>query len=132
MAAKFAVFGNPIAQSKSPQIHQQFASQFGLHIEYDRLLSNESMFIDDLRSFFKTGGLGCNVTAPFKEQAYAACDELTEAAQRAGAANTVMQRDDGSLLGHNSDGIGLVKDIVVNKQVPVQNSTIMILSLIHI
>lgn len=127
MSDKFAVFGNPIEQSKSPQIHQQFAAQFDLHIEYDRELSTADEFANDLQQFFANGGFGCNVTAPFKEQAFAVCDELTVAAKRARAANTVMQQDDGTLLGHNSDGVGLVKDIVVNKQVPMRGSHMIIL-----
>ncbi|MEM7255881.1 MAG: shikimate dehydrogenase [Pseudomonadota bacterium] len=127
MSAKLAVFGNPIAQSKSPQIHQLFAAQFNLSIEYDRRLSTDTDFIGDLQAFFNEGGLGCNVTAPFKEQAFTACDTLTEAASRACAVNTVFKQTDGTLLGHNSDGIGLVQDIVVNKQVPIRNSNIIIL-----
>lgn len=127
MTAKFAVFGNPIKHSKSPQIHQQFAAQFDMSIDYERLLSEEKEFTSDLRAFFNDDGYGCNVTAPFKEVAFTLCDELTEAAKRARAANTILKRDDGSLLGHNSDGIGLVTDIVVNKQVPITDSSIMIL-----
>lgn len=127
MSYKFAVFGNPIKQSKSPQIHQQFAAQFDMLIEYERLLSTDDMFDDDLQHFFSSGGLGCNVTAPFKERAFAACDDLTVAAKRACATNTILRRSDGTLLGHNSDGVGLVKDIVVNKQVPMSGSNIMIL-----
>lgn len=127
MSAKFAVFGNPIKQSKSPQIHQQFAAQFDMNIDYVRLLSTEREFYDDLRAFFDGDGLGCNVTAPFKEQAFAACATLTEAAQLARAVNTIRKREDGSLLGHNSDGIGLVKDIVVNKRVSIRDSNVIIL-----
>lgn len=127
MPAKFAVFGNPIQQSKSPQIHQLFAAQFDLQIDYQRQLSTDAEFIADLRTFFDRGGVGCNVTAPFKEQAYSTCDELTEAARRARAVNTVFLQKDGTLLGHNSDGIGLVQDIVVNKKVPIGGSTVVIL-----
>ncbi len=127
MSAKFAVFGNPIKQSKSPQIHQLFAAQFDLQIEYERLLSTEDRFASDLHDFFSRGGHGCNVTAPFKEQAFAACNEQTVAARRARAVNTVLRRQDGTLLGHNSDGIGLVKDIVVNKRVPIRQRHLMIL-----
>jgi len=76
---------------------------------------------------FSSDGIGCNVTAPFKEQAFATCDELTEPARRARATNTLFKRADGSLLGHNSDGVGLVKDIVANKQISIRDSNVMIL-----
>ena len=111
MTDKFAIFGNPVAQSKSPQIHNQFAEQFGLQIDYQRIYSTEEQFTDDLLKFFTQGAVGCNVTAPFKEQAFKACNQLTEKAQRARAVNTVFRQPDDSLLGHNSDGIGLVTDL---------------------
>lgn len=127
MTDKFAVFGNPIAQSKSPEIHQQFAGQFNLQINYTRILSTEDQFARELAQFFSDGGVGCNVTAPFKELAFQQCATLTETAQRAKAVNTVILQADNSLLGHNSDGIGLVTDIVRNKQVPMRDKDILIL-----
>ncbi len=127
MTDKFAIFGNPVAQSKSPPIHQQFAEQFGLQIEYSRIFSTDEQFVDDLKRFFTDGATGCNVTAPFKEQAFQCCDKLTEKAARARAVNTVFKNPDNTLLGHNSDGVGLVTDIVNNKQVTIGNRHIMIL-----
>ncbi len=127
MTDKFAIFGNPVAQSKSPQIHDQFAAQFDLDIDYQRIYSTEAQFADDLAMFFSNGAIGCNVTAPFKEQAFQACDQLTEKARRARAVNTVFRQQDGTLLGHNSDGVGLVTDIVDNKLVAIRDKNIMIL-----
>jgi shikimate dehydrogenase len=127
MTDKFAIFGNPVAQSKSPPIHQQFADQFGLQIDYTRIFSTDEQFVDDLKQFFIGGAVGCNVTAPFKELAFQSCDTLTDKAARARAVNTVFKQPDNTLLGHNSDGVGLVTDIVRNKQVPMRDRHIMIL-----
>jgi len=91
MKKKFAVFGNPIEHSLSPPIHYHFAKQHNLEITYDRLLSTETQFAKDVQNFFASGGEGCNVTMPFKEQAYALCDELTESAGRAQAVNTLYK-----------------------------------------
>ena len=127
MTDKFAIFGNPVAQSKSPPIHQQFADQFGLQIDYIRMLSTDEQFVGDLKQFFFDGAAGCNVTAPFKELAFQSCDSLTDKAARARAVNTVFKQSDNTLLGHNSDGIGLVTDIVQNKQITIRDRHIMIL-----
>jgi len=114
MTRKFAVFGNPIKQSLSPQIHQNFAQQHKLDISYERILSEEDRFSDDLQAFFANGGIGCNVTAPFKQLAFSQCNELTEDASRAQAVNTLYKTDAGKLCGHNTDGIGLLKDLSKN------------------
>lgn len=107
----FAVFGNPIAHSKSPFIHQQFAEQLQIHHTYGRVLAPVDNFIETLESFFAAGGKGANITVPFKEQAFARADELTERATLAGAVNTLKRLEDGRLLGDNTDGIGLLMDL---------------------
>ena len=127
MTSRFAVFGNPIAQSKSPEIHQQFAQQFSLSIDYQRILSTPDQFEADLRAFFSKSGLGCNVTAPFKEQAFTECDEVSATAQRAKAVNTVYEDAAGGLFGHNSDGTGLVNDLMKNQRVALKNAHIVVL-----
>lgn len=127
MSKKFAVFGNPIKQSLSPPIHQHFAGQLNLEISYDRILSDESRFAADVVDFFSTGGTGCNVTAPFKEIAFSLCDELTESASRAQAVNTLYKNDAGKLRGHNTDGIGLLKDLTDNLGLNLVNANIIIL-----
>jgi shikimate dehydrogenase len=111
MTGKYAVFGNPIAQSKSPIIHTEFAKQTQQDISYMAILAPVGNFATSLSAFFASGGCGANVTAPFKEQAFALCDELSELAQLAGAVNTIVRLEDGRLRGDNTDGLGLVADI---------------------
>jgi shikimate dehydrogenase len=107
----FAVFGNPIAHSKSPRIHQLFSEQCKRPLTYTTKLAELDNFERDLAAFFAGGAGGANVTTPFKERACVFCDELTERARLAGAVNTVKALDNGKLLGDNTDGIGLVSDL---------------------
>ncbi|MEF3108080.1 shikimate dehydrogenase [Raoultella sp. WB_B2P2-3] len=107
----YAVFGNPIAHSKSPAIHQLFAQQLHIAHPYGRILAPRDEFISTLNAFFNEGGRGANVTVPFKEEAFARADELTERAALAGAVNTLKRLEDGRLLGDNTDGIGLLSDL---------------------
>ncbi|KZN60460.1 shikimate dehydrogenase [Pseudoalteromonas luteoviolacea] len=108
---KYAVFGNPIKHSKSPEIHSQFASQLNEHIEYTAILAPEDGFISSIKDFFAGGGKGANVTLPFKEVAFDYADTLTERAKLAGAVNTLKLLEDGLVLGDNTDGAGLVADL---------------------
>ncbi len=87
----YAVFGNPIAHSKSPAIHQLFARQLGITHPYGRVLAPLDDFVSSLNQFFAEGGKGANVTVPFKEEAFARADELTERAALAGAVNTLKR-----------------------------------------
>lgn len=107
----YAVFGNPIAHSKSPFIHQQFARQLQIDHSYGRVLAPVDDFVNTLNTFFAAGGKGANVTVPFKEEAFERADELTERASLAGAVNTLKRLEDGRLLGDNTDGIGLLSDL---------------------
>ncbi len=107
----YAVFGNPIKHSKSPHIHALFAAQTGIPHSYGRVLAPPDDFEQVLRSFFADGGEGANITMPFKERAFALCDQLTERASQAGAVNTIKKQADGTLLGDNTDGIGLLTDL---------------------
>ncbi|HGY3718219.1 TPA: shikimate dehydrogenase [Citrobacter gillenii] len=111
MKEAYAVFGNPIAHSKSPFIHQQFAAQLNIDHTYGRVLAPINNFVNTLNTFFAEGGKGANITVPFKEEAFARADELTERASLAGAVNTLKRLDDGRLLGDNTDGIGLLSDL---------------------
>lgn len=108
---QYAVFGNPIAHSKSPFIHQRFAQQLKIEHPYGRVLAPVDAFNETLNVFITAGGKGCNVTVPFKEEAFARADELTERAALAGAVNTLKRLEDGRLLGDNTDGIGLLSDL---------------------
>lgn len=107
----YIVVGNPIAHSKSPEIHRYFARQTQQDMTYDRLLVPIGGFDAAIAGFIAQGGKGANVTAPFKLDAYAFATRLTERAQVAGAVNT-LQFNDGEVLGDNTDGAGLVGDIV--------------------
>lgn len=109
---RYAVVGNPIAHSKSPDIHQWFAEQTGESLTYEKILVELTSFDEDACSFFALGGKGLNVTVPFKEQAFRFADHLTERARLAGAVNTLALQKDGSILGDNTDGAGLVTDLL--------------------
>ncbi|MDN3393365.1 MULTISPECIES: shikimate dehydrogenase [unclassified Pseudoalteromonas] len=123
---KYAVFGNPIKHSKSPAIHKQFAVSLGEQIDYRAILAPIDNFEKTVLSFFEQGGVGANVTMPFKEQAYAMADELTPLAKIVGAVNTLKKRDDDSLLGDNTDGVGFVNDLLAN-EVAITNKRILII-----
>ena len=123
---RYVVFGNPIAHSKSPVLHRLFAEQTGQVMQYDTLLAPLDDFAGCARAFFLEG-CGANVTVPFKEEAYRLAAQLTPRAQRAGAVNTLSKQADGSLLGDNTDGAGLVRDLTVNAGFSLQGKRILIL-----
>lgn len=127
MTDRYAVIGNPIAHSKSPAIHAQFAEQTAQDMSYGRILAPFDGFTATVAAFFADGGSGCNVTVPFKLEANAMADELSAEAEAAGAANTLMRRDDGSLYGHNTDGDGLVRDLRDNLEIPLKGRRILLL-----
>lgn len=105
-----AVVGNPIAHSRSPEIHHAFAKSLGLKLRYERILASANDFNDHVRGFFSQGGKGLNITVPFKESAFKMAQKTSPRATLAGAVNTLWL-EDGVLHGCNTDGIGLVKDI---------------------
>ncbi|MGL4859460.1 MAG: shikimate dehydrogenase [Enterobacteriaceae bacterium] len=107
----FAVFGNPIKQSKSPFTHQLFSQQTGIALKYSSLLAPTDAFELVATAFFAGGGAGANVTHPFKGDAYNMSRQLTERARRAGAVNTLKMQENGELLGDNTDGVGLLDDL---------------------
>ena len=123
---RYGVFGNPIGHSKSPLIHRLFAEQTDQALSYEPLLAPLDDFIGFARAFFAEGR-GGNVTVPFKEEAYRLADELSERARRAGAVNTLKKLDDGRLLGDNTDGAGLVRDLTVNAALNLANARILLL-----
>ena len=107
----YAVWGNPIAQSKSPLIHRLFATQTQQTMEYVAKLGDLEDFEQQLQAFFAEGAQGCNITAPFKERAYAIAEEHSERAKLAEACNTLKKLSNGKLYADNTDGIGLVTDL---------------------
>lgn len=113
MTDLYAVIGNPIEHSKSPLIHAAFARQTGQDMRYDRILGDLDGFEADVKTFFDAGGLGLNVTVPFKERAFAMAERLSERARGAGAVNTLLVRE-AELFGDNTDGVGLIRDLGCN------------------
>ena len=113
MSDKYAVIGNPVAHSKSPQIHAEFARQTGQDMVYDRLLAPLDAFAATVRQFFNEGGKGLNITVPFKPEAWDMVNLHRGDAPDAQAVNTI-QSENGILAGYNTDGIGLVTDIKKN------------------
>ncbi len=110
---RYAVIGNPIAHSKSPQIHAAFARQTGQELSYEALLAPVDGFAQTVADFRAHGGRGLNVTVPFKLEAFALAEHHTARAQAAGAVNTLALGADG-ILGDNTDGAGLVRDLSAN------------------
>jgi len=108
---QYCVFGNPIKQSRSPFIHQSFAQQTRQSLSYVSELAPLDGFKSSVNELIKKGGKGANVTAPFKEQAMEMCDQLSEGAKLAGAVNTLTFKD-GKIYGDNTDGVGLVQDLL--------------------
>ena len=123
---RYAVIGNPVAHSKSPEIHTSFASQTGQHLDYERLLAPLDGFAETVRVFMQHGGRGANVTVPFKLEAYALSHVLTDRAQAAGAVNT-LSFNAGRIVGDNTDGVGLVTDIVKNAGIALTGKRVLLL-----
>ncbi len=126
-AGQFAVFGHPISHSLSPQIHQAFARQFGLELEYRTIDAAPVAFAASVREFFSQGGRGANVTLPHKAAAFALADECSEAARRAGSANVLTALPGGRLAAHNTDGDGMVRDITERHRVDMRGHTALLL-----
>jgi shikimate dehydrogenase len=114
MTDRYAVFGNPIAHSKSPLIHTAFAEQTRQDLLYERQLVEPNKFAETTRHFFANGGCGLNITVPFKLEAFELVDVLSERAAAAGAVNTLKKMPDGKIYGDNTDGAGLLRDITQN------------------
>jgi len=122
---QYRVYGNPIKQSRSPFIHQYFAKETEQPLNYQSELVAVDGFDKKIRKFISEQGKGANITVPFKEQALAICDQLSERARLAGAVNT-LSFIDGQILGDNTDGLGLVQDLQRNN-VKLKNSRILLL-----
>ena len=124
---RYAVFGNPVAHSKSPRIHQMFAEQLGVDIDYQAIEAPVNGLDDAIRSFRDTGGKGCNITVPFKQQAWALADTKSGRAELAGAVNTLRFETDGSVFGENTDGIGLLRDLTLNLDTKIFDQRILVI-----
>jgi len=113
MTDRYAVIGNPVAHSQSPRIHRMFARALGEDVEYGTILGRPDRFADDVRAFRQSGGCGLNVTVPFKLDAFELATQRSERATQAGAVNT-LKFDGEYVIGDNTDGAGLVRDIREN------------------
>lgn len=123
---RYVVIGNPIAHSKSPDIHLRFAAQTGQNLSYERVLAPLDGFAQTATALARQGVKGANVTVPFKLDAYALATSLTERARAAGAVNT-LTFDGDEIKGDNTDGVGLVTDIVRNAGVAMRGRRILLL-----
>ncbi|RZJ19340.1 MAG: shikimate dehydrogenase [Haliea sp.] len=123
----YCVLGNPVAHSKSPAIHARFAELTGQTLDYSRQLAPLDGFAQTLRQWIASGGRGCNVTVPFKFEAFRLAGTATGRATLAQAANTLKFGRDGSIAADNTDGIGLVNDIERNAGVPLAGRDVLLL-----
>lgn len=122
----YAVFGNPIKHSKSPQIHSLFARQTGITLNYQAIEVPINDFGEYVKSFFSQGGKGLNITVPFKEDAFSLCDSLTPCAELSGSVNTIWL-DENKIYGDTTDGQGLINDLTINHDINLHKKSILIL-----
>ncbi|GAB3468474.1 shikimate dehydrogenase [Polaromonas eurypsychrophila] len=123
----YCVLGNPVAHSKSPAIHARFAELTGQAMDYSKLLAPLDGFIHTLRHWMAHDGRGCNVTVPFKFEAFRLANTASDRATLAQAANTLKFGDGGQILADNTDGIGLVNDIQINAGISLAGRDILLL-----
>jgi shikimate dehydrogenase len=126
MTDKYAVIGNPVAHSKSPLIHAEFARQTGQDISYSMILAPLDGFGETVSKFRDEGGRGMNVTLPFKHEAWNLVDRHAGYAADANAVNTI-EVIDGRMVGHNTDGTGLVRDIKDNLEFQIQDKRVLLM-----
>ncbi len=124
---RYAVAGNPVTHSRSPAIHALFAQQTGQSVEYGRLHCELDAFTPTVKAFAQAGARGCNVTVPFKFEAFGLGARRTARAELAQAANTLRFDAEGGWLADNTDGVGLVRDITVNAGVPLKGARVLLL-----
>lgn len=124
---KYAVVGFPIGHSMSPTIHAQFATQTGQDLSYRAIEVRPEVFEQALDDFFQENGKGLNCTVPLKELAFERADQLTDRAQFSGAVNTLKLMPDGTLLGDNTDGVGLLSDLINNLGLSLDGKRLLVL-----
>ncbi len=124
---RYAVMGNPIVHSLSPRIHLAFAEETKQRLSYQAMLVGIGEFTKEVYHFFAEGGKGLNVTVPFKQEAWALAEVLSADAELAGAVNTLFKDSGGKLQGHNTDGIGLIRDIKHNYKLGIEGKNILVL-----
>jgi shikimate dehydrogenase len=126
MTDRYAVIGNPVAHSKSPRIHAEFARQTGEAISYEKMYAELPDFEAAVQRFRDQGGRGLNVTIPFKHRAYELASRRSGRAEQAGAVNTLSFDADG-IFGDNTDGVGLVRDLAGNLTCAIAGRRVLVL-----
>jgi|TARA_B100000686_G_scaffold349360_1_gene442596 shikimate dehydrogenase len=124
---RFAVIGNPVSHSKSPEIHRLFGKQVGIELDYTAIHVDSGGLDQAIRNMQAGGLLGLNITIPFKEKVYALSDRLSPSAEIACAVNTVRFDPDDIVFGDNTDGIGLLKDLESNLNREISDSRLLII-----
>lgn len=123
----YAVMGHPVAHSKSPQIHTLFAAQTAACLRYEAIFVATDGFNAAVSDFQKSGGKGLNITVPFKQEAWHLANKRSDRAELAGAVNTLIIQDDGELYGENTDGKGLVVDLIDNYNIEIASAKILVI-----
>jgi len=123
----YCVVGNPVAHSKSPQIHAAFAEQTQQNIFYQAIQVDDGKFKAALKEFQAQGGKGLNITVPFKGEAWEISENRSNRAERALAVNTISFDDAGNIIGDNTDGVGLIRDMTINHDISIKDKDILIL-----
>ena len=123
---KYAVIGNPIEHSLSPTIHEYFAHKLNINLSYEKIFSDVDKFELELKKFFEGGGLGCNVTLPFKSEAFLFTEEKSDVAKITGAVNTISKKN-GVYFGDNTDGSGFIRDLKKNIKFDIAGKEVLIL-----
>jgi len=127
MTDRYGVIGHPIAHSKSPVIHRQFATQTRQDLSYEAFDIAPDELTQELNTLIESGVKGLNVTVPHKNAVADLIDELSERARRAGAVNTISIDHNGAMKGDNTDGIGLIRDLTKNLDIKLENQRLLIL-----
>ena len=123
----YAVMGSPVAHSKSPQIHTEFAEQTKQDIFYQAIQVDDGRFKAAIKDFQTQGGKGLNITVPYKGDAWEVSEARSSRAERALAVNTISFDNAGKIIGDNTDGIGLVRDLTINQDIAIKDKDILIL-----
>jgi shikimate dehydrogenase len=126
MTDRYAVIGHPVAHSLSPEIHAAFARTTGQSIRYERLLAPADGFVETVESFRQGGARGANVTLPFKLDAFNYANDVTPRALAAGAVNT-LSFDGARIVGDNTDGVGICRDVIENLKTPMAGARILVM-----
>jgi len=108
----FALFGNPVSHSKSPKIYEIFSKEKGIQLQYKLISVYENNLTEEIKYFFSLkSSRGANITVPFKEKAVSICHSLTDRAKISNSVNVIKKLSNGTLLGDNTDGLGLIYDL---------------------